>query len=123
MKSNIPDDYQCYSDAFRLKQVLYNLIGNAVKFTHEGSIEVETELRDSRLYFTVTDTGIGISKEDLLTVFERFMQAGNHQAKNFGGTGLGLAISKNIVGLLGGEIQVESAESKGSKFRFYIPVE
>lgn len=122
MKTNIPDDYRCFSDAFRLKQVLYNLIGNAIKFTHSGSVVVETKLESSRIYFTITDTGIGISQEDLNTIFERFMQAGNHKEKNFGGTGLGLAICKNIVTLLDGEIHVESVETMGSKFQFYIPV-
>ncbi|WP_163717428.1 cache domain-containing protein [Mangrovibacterium lignilyticum] len=121
MQNRVSETFVCNSDEFRLKQVLYNLIGNAIKFTTTGSVRVEVELKDGRLYFKIIDTGIGISKEDLKSIFERFMQAGNHLSKHFGGTGLGLAISKNIVNLLGGEIWVESVENQGSEFQFYIP--
>ncbi|PTN07603.1 cache domain-containing protein [Mangrovibacterium marinum] len=120
---DIPSEYPCFSDAFRLKQVLYNLIGNAIKFTQHGKVGVHVVLRNECLYFTVTDSGIGIAKDELDVIFERFMQSANHRDKNFGGTGLGLAICKNIVGLLGGEITVKSVLGEGSTFGFYIPVE
>ena len=117
----IPDDFTCYSDEFRLKQVLFNLLGNAVKFTSEGYVRLEVYLQEGLIFFNVADTGIGISEEDKYAVFERFMQVNNHLSRNYGGTGLGLAISKNIVGLLGGEIGVDSVVGKGSEFKFYIP--
>ncbi|WP_372776612.1 cache domain-containing protein [Mangrovibacterium sp.] len=116
----IPDDFQCMSDEFRLKQVLINLIGNAVKFTREGVVRLEVMSESNRVYFKVIDTGIGIPEADLETVFERFMQAGGHESHNFGGTGLGLAISKNIVALLGGDIWVMSKEGEGAEFQFFI---
>ena len=123
LQDNLPKDYICYSDEFRLKQVLFNLVGNAVKFTSEGEVKLEVNLvDDERISFKISDTGIGIPMEDIDAIFERFMQAGNHLSKNFGGTGLGLAISKNIVTILGGEISVTSEEGKGSVFEFYIPV-
>ncbi|RKD87921.1 cache domain-containing protein [Mangrovibacterium diazotrophicum] len=123
LESNLPENFICQSDEFRLKQVLLNLVGNAVKFTSEGKVKLNVNLvENEKIIFNVSDTGIGIPHADIETIFERFMQAGNHLSKNFGGTGLGLAISKNIVNILGGEISVKSDEGKGSQFEFYIPV-
>lgn len=118
-----PADFECYTDEFRLKQVLYNLIGNAIKFTPSGFVRVEVRLKAERVCFKVIDSGIGISDEDIETIFERFIQAHDHLQKKYGGTGLGLAISKNIVELLGGKIWVNSVEGKGSEFEFYITSE
>ena len=120
MEKDLPDQFLCNSDHFRLKQVLDNLIGNAVKFTPSGTVKLIVSEVDSRVYFKVQDTGIGISKEDQQLIFNRFIQAKDHLRKNYGGTGLGLAISKNIVEQLGGEIGVRSVPGKGSEFYFYI---
>ena len=108
------------TDESRLRQILDNLIGNAIKFTHEGSISVEVNIHGDRIHFSVTDTGIGIPADQQSSIFERFIQANQGHKMNFGGTGLGLAISKNLIGLLGGSIGVESEPGKGSKFYFSI---
>lgn len=108
------------TDEIRLKQVLDNLIGNAIKFTQSGSIIVEIKMIDDLLHFSIKDTGIGIPAHQQLSIFERFMQADQGQNMNYGGTGLGLAISKNLIELLGGKIHVKSESGKGSTFYFYI---
>lgn len=120
MERNLPGQFYCYSDQFRLKQVLDNLVGNAIKFTASGTIKLAVSEADGKIYFSVQDTGIGISPGDQEIIFNRFMQAKDHLRKNYGGTGLGLAISKNIVEQLGGEIGVRSVPGAGSEFYFYI---
>ena len=112
----------CHSDPNRLAQILHNLIGNAVKFTQTGSIEVGYKLADANsILIYVSDTGIGIPKDKLVRIFERFIQADNTNARKFEGTGLGLAISKALVELLGGSIWVESELNKGSIFYVRLP--
>ncbi|MGD9930095.1 MAG: cache domain-containing protein [Mangrovibacterium sp.] len=120
VENNLPARFSCYTDEFRLKQVLDNLIGNAIKFTAVGSVRLIVHAQADRVYFRVKDTGIGISPEELDSVFERFVQAANQGKRNYGGTGLGLAISRNIVHLLGGEIGVKSKPGEGSEFYFSI---
>ena len=112
------------SDSVRLKQVLLNLCTNAVKFTHQGSVVVAVSFRQDSgmLEFCVTDTGIGMSDEQLQTVFDPFQQADISTTRLFGGTGLGLSLSKRIVQLLNGELLVESVPGKGSHFTFRVPV-
>ncbi len=116
-------------DPVRLRQVLVNLVGNAVKFTHEGEIVVEVSLADPvseidpnsnslDLLFSVKDTGIGISEENQQTIFQSFIQGDSSTTRKYGGTGLGLTISRRLVELLGGKIWVESAPEIGSKFCF-----
>jgi PAS domain S-box-containing protein len=113
-------------DALRLRQVLLNLLGNAVKFTPEcGRIEffiIQKDRRDGNvcLAFSVKDTGIGISAEALPMLFRPFEQANNQISRRYGGTGLGLVISKSIVQLFGGDIVVQSAEGEGSSFNFEL---
>jgi len=112
-------------DATRLRQVLFNLVGNAVKFTERGEVRVTARHRSLgdgavELAFEVRDTGIGIAPEALGRVFQRFAQADGTTARRFGGTGLGLAISRDLVRLMGGEIAVESKLGRGSCFRFTI---
>jgi len=120
LEKDLPDHFFCYSDQFRLKQVLDNLIGNAIKFTETGTVKLVVSEGEGRVYFRVQDTGTGISFEDQEVIFNRFIQAKDHLWKNYGGTGLGLAISKSIVEQLGGEIGVRSEPGKGSVFYFYI---
>jgi len=111
-------------DAVRLRQVLINLVGNAVKFTNQGSVQVSVEpALDApptgvHLRFTVRDTGIGMSPEQLQRVFEPFVQADSSITRRYGGTGLGLAIVARLVKLMGGDIQVTSQEGAGSCLSF-----
>lgn len=109
------------TDQTKLHQMLSNLIGNAIKFTDHGAIQVTCELKDNYLQFMVSDTGIGIRPEFKEMIFERFRQVRTDKTKLYRGTGLGLAISKAYADLLGGRIWVESVPGKGSKFYFTIP--
>lgn len=115
-------DFIIHTDAMRLRQVLSNLVGNAIKFTDEGFIEIGYRVQAGKLLFYVRDSGVGISKEDQAVIFKRFGQAESQQPRNFSGTGLGLTISKNIIGLLGGDIWVESIPDEGSTFWFTLPL-
>jgi signal transduction histidine kinase/ActR/RegA family two-component response regulator len=130
LKCNFHDmtDYGVIGDKLRLKQVLINLLGNAVKFTPEkGTISFLAEAEESeesiRVRFRVADTGIGISEEQMGNLFTAFEQADSTIAVRFGGTGLGLSISQNLVGQMGGVITVESTPGKGSTFEFTIDME
>ncbi len=112
-------------DARRIRQVLMNMVGNAIKFTQKGHVivDVRGEMdtpEKARLDVTIKDTGIGISPEDQARLFESFTQVDTSPTRQFGGTGLGLAISRNLVKLMGGEIKVESAHGKGSRFYFSL---
>ena len=112
-------------DAPRLRQVLLNLVGNALKFTAEGRIDLTVQQTPSApgrrlLRMLVSDTGIGIAQEQLTSIFERFSQADVSVTRRFGGTGLGLAISRRLVELMGGELQVASREGRGSTFWFEL---
>lgn len=108
-------------DIYRLKQIINNLIGNALKFTSNGFIEIGYSLKDNNIEFYVKDTGIGIAQSLHSTIFEHFRQAELTNIRKYGGNGLGLAISKNLVKIMGGEIWVESEENVGSTFYFTIP--
>jgi signal transduction histidine kinase/CheY-like chemotaxis protein/HPt (histidine-containing phosphotransfer) domain-containing protein len=117
-ESGIPETIQ--SDPHRLKQLLMNLVSNAIKFTEEGSVTVLAKLvqtgATSRLQFAVRDTGIGIPAEKLQSVFDPFIQADNSVTRKYGGTGLGLPISRRIANALGGELTVTSEVGRGSVF-------
>ncbi len=123
---DVPDIFK--GDSVRLSQVIMNLINNAVKFTHEGTISLHVSVieiskdRESIL-FEVTDTGIGMSDKQLDIIFQAFSQADVSTTRNYGGTGLGLSISKQLVELMGGSINVTSREGVGSKFSFNIEFE
>jgi signal transduction histidine kinase len=115
-------------DPTRLRQVLLNLLGNAIKFTESGEValRVAPDAGSSvpgALRFTISDTGIGIAGEKLGAVFERFTQADSSTTRRYGGSGLGLTISKRLVELMGGRIWVESQVGKGSVFSFAVPLE
>jgi signal transduction histidine kinase len=110
-------------DERKIKQILVNLLSNAVKFTPEGGqIKVEARLGDSAMIISVTDTGIGIAKEDQEAVFEEFRQVGSNYAQKREGTGLGLSLTRRFVELHGGKIWVESEPGKGSTFTFTLPM-
>ena len=110
------------SDRHRLMQVLVNLLGNAIKFTHTGEVMLSVHREADSLLFMVRDTGIGISPARLAHVFERFEQASQQTAQDYGGNGLGLSISRQLVGLLGGRIGVQSELGMGSQFWFRLPL-
>ncbi len=109
-------------DEGRFVQILRNLIGNAIKFTDEGGVNVYCKYADNELYIEVRDTGIGIAEDQLEDIFGKFRQANNTTTRSYGGTGLGLAISKQLVEMMGGEIGVRSEIKKGSVFWFRIPM-
>ncbi|MFW6063319.1 MAG: GAF domain-containing protein [Chloroflexota bacterium] len=111
------------ADRTRFKQVLYNLISNAIKFTTEGNVTLSLRLKDDELLVQVSDTGIGIKEENIPIVFEQFRQVDGSLTRKAGGTGLGLPISKSLVELHGGEIWVQSEEGEGTTFAFTIPAE
>lgn len=110
-------------DALRLRQVVTNLVGNAIKFTEEGFIEVSLDCDDEHFNLSVKDTGIGMSEEQQKRAFEAFEQADNSTTRRFGGTGLGLSISKTLVELMQGTISITSQENKGSVFTVCWPKE
>ncbi len=108
-----------------VRQVLTNLLSNAIKFTHEGGVSIFAEALsenegEMEIWFTVTDTGIGISEDAQETIFDRFVQSDTSNTRKYGGTGLGLSISKELVVKMGGDLWVESKEGKGSIFKFYV---
>lgn len=108
-------------DPERLRQILLNLVGNAVKFTDAGSVAIRATVRDTVVATTVTDTGIGIPPEDLPHIFEAFRQADGNLARRHGGAGLGLAIAQRLAELMDGEITVESRQDEGSTFTLTMP--
>ncbi|MEG4860060.1 ATP-binding protein [Microcoleus sp. K1-B6] len=118
------------ADENRLQQILYNLIGNAIKFTESGRVEISAELvtgnaqslPNSQLAISVSDTGIGIPEDKLERIFESFEQADGSTAREYGGTGLGLTVAKQLVELHGGQISVSSTVGVGSQFTFTLPV-
>jgi signal transduction histidine kinase/ligand-binding sensor domain-containing protein/DNA-binding response OmpR family regulator len=123
---NVPP--QIIGDQFRLRQVLINLVGNAVKFTHQGEIFVQVKLlkaegQQAELEFNVKDTGIGIPPDKLDRLFKAFSQVDSSTTRKYGGTGLGLAICEKLISLMGGHIAVESVPNKGTTFKFNIKTE
>ena len=118
-----PDLQPIRTDLSKLKVVLKNLINNAVKFTEEGSVTVEVRRHDSDIEFSVSDTGIGITPEEIPIIFEPFRQMENPLTRKHGGVGLGLYIVKRLLDILGCTIQVESEVGHGSTFRIWIPTQ
>lgn len=126
ISDEIPDSF--IGDPIRLRQILINLLGNALKFTNEGSITLKITRHDVvsndsvRLLFQVIDTGIGIEPEFQTEIFNSFTQVDSSVSRNYGGTGLGLAISARLVELMGGKIWLESVLGKGTTFNFTLPM-
>jgi len=118
----------CIGDPNRLRQVLLNLIGNAIKFTREGSVTVRANVDEKdesglTLHFEVVDTGVGIPVEKQKMIFDAFSQCDQSISRRFGGTGLGLTISTRLVGMMGGRMWVDSQPGEGSVFHFTIRLE
>jgi len=118
-----PDLPVLNTDREKLAQIVLNLLDNAVKFTEQGEIRISASQQNGSLKLAVSDTGVGIQKEDLNKVFEEFHRGDSYNAKNYRGTGLGLAITQKFVNLLGGEIAVESEVGKGSVFTVTLPLD
>ena len=119
IQENVPE--LMYGDPYRLQQVLFNLLNNAIKFTHKGGIIVTAKLQNGELLFGVTDTGIGMTEEQQLKLFRKFSQADASISQKFGGSGLGLSITKTLVELMGGKIKCISRHRKGTTFYFWVP--
>jgi PAS domain S-box-containing protein len=119
---NSPTIKYIESDETKIKQVLINFVGNAIKFTEKGSVVIGHEFKGDFVRFFISDTGIGIPKKFHENIFERFRQIENTSTRKYGGTGLGLAISKSLIELLGGKIGMESIPNEGSTFYFTLPI-
>ncbi|MGE5657512.1 MAG: ATP-binding protein [Actinomycetota bacterium] len=130
--NSIPTDFPAVeADENRLQQIFYNLVGNAIKFTHDGTVEISAEVvtidnsqltTNRQVAITISDTGIGIPEDKFESIFESFEQAEGSTAREYGGTGLGLAVTKQLVELHGGEIRVKSEIGIGSQFTFTLPM-
>ena len=128
LNSSLEDDLVVVGDPYRLGQIFNNLLGNALKFTHEGEISVNMnyKMNDSKrliIEFQVKDTGIGVKQDKLADIFSPFMQASSDTSRKYGGTGLGLTICKNLIEMQGGNISVASKVHEGTTFTFCIPYE
>ena len=111
-----------WADRARVRQVLANMLANAVKFTERGAVSVSAAAAEGWVTVSVADTGVGISPEAQAYVFDEFRQADSSTTRRYGGTGLGLAISKRLVTLHGGRIWVDSEIGRGSTFHFTLPI-
>ncbi|TOO44839.1 ATP-binding protein [Vibrio parahaemolyticus] len=124
VENDVPNNTEFTGDCARLRQILFNLAGNAVKFTNEGHVLIRTELNseDKQLLIIVSDTGIGIAPDKQGRVFNSFEQADSSTTRRFGGTGLGLAIVKKLTELMGGSITLKSVEGVGTQFIVTLPI-
>jgi signal transduction histidine kinase/CheY-like chemotaxis protein len=121
-KIDTTEGFTYYGDYNKLRQILYNLIGNAFKFTSEGSVTIQTVISEKNLEISIEDTGIGISKDAIEKIFKPFTQANSQIETLYGGTGLGLSICNRLIQLLDGKIILESEQNKGSKFQIFLPI-
>lgn len=127
VESNIESDSWVFSDQIRINQILFNLVSNAVKFTHQGQVQVVVNAleRDEATWLKVDvfDTGIGIEKSKLKDIFEPFVQAESTTTREYGGSGLGLAIVRSLVSIMDGEIEIESEVAQGTHFTVHVPIQ
>ncbi|MBT3967055.1 MAG: response regulator [Gammaproteobacteria bacterium] len=121
LEQEVEPKLKIWGDQNRIKQILLNLLSNAFKFTKQGEVLLRCWKEDQHLWFSVSDSGIGMSPEVLSRLFKPFEQGDNTISRRFGGTGLGLHISKSLVEMMDGEIRVSSRENSGSLFEFYLP--
>jgi signal transduction histidine kinase len=122
IESGVPEILR--SDSVRLRQIIYNVLGNAIKFTERGEIQMSVKIENSQLSFLFRDTGIGMSAELQKNLFSVFTQGDDGHNRKFGGTGLGLALSKKLAQLLGGDlVLLESKINGGSTFRLTLPLD
>ena len=123
IRCNMPTEEIVFkTDPFRLRQILTNLISNAIKYTEKGSVTIEFNIKSDRfIEFSVEDTGLGMTKEEMNVIFSKFQRTSISEEKNISGTGLGLTISKNLVELLGGQMWVTSIPGEGTRFWFNLP--
>jgi signal transduction histidine kinase len=117
-----PHEINIQSDQERVRQIILNLLGNAIKFTEKGEIKVECHVSDGQVITRITDTGVGIKPEDMARLFKPFVQIETGFTRRYGGTGLGLSICKKLVEMLGGSISAESEFGKGSVFTITLPL-
>jgi signal transduction histidine kinase len=116
LKNSLKDISSVSADSERMKQILVNLISNAIKYTPKGNVEILSKEDDKFVYLTVSDTGIGLSAENMKNLFSKFYRVKNEKTEKISGTGLGLWISREIARKMGGDIEVESIENVGSHF-------
>ncbi len=120
---DVNEDINCYNDYTRLRQILMNLISNAIKFTSEGRITVIAGKKENDMFYVeISDSGIGIKEDDLEKIFDEFVQSDSSPARRFGGTGLGLSICVKLLEMMGGEINVSSIWQRGSVFTITLPL-
>jgi signal transduction histidine kinase/sugar lactone lactonase YvrE len=121
-KNTGADNLELFTDSKRLKQILFHLLDNAIKFTEKGTVTFGYNVEDSKILFYVEDTGIGLTEDKKNVVFDLFRKVEDDRFKLYGGTGLGLTLAKYLVNMMGGKIDVDSKKDVGSKFYFYLPL-
>jgi len=122
LKVNYSEDLPTFvkGDPTRMSQILYNLIGNSMKFTNKGAVSLDVSKKENQLFFKLTDTGIGMSEETIARIIEPYSQAEGQQFHEFGGTGLGMTIASELVKIMGGELKISSVKGKGTNMSFAI---
>jgi signal transduction histidine kinase len=123
ISADVPDGLAMVTDPDKVRQILVNLVGNAIKFTDAGAVALSVGRRSDRIAFRVTDTGIGIRAADRARLFQAFTQLDSGLTRKHGGTGLGLFISQRLAALLAGTIELESELGKGSTFTLFLPLQ
>jgi signal transduction histidine kinase len=116
------DDVRLYTDGGKVRQILLNLLTNAIKFTDSGEVVIRSHSEAERVMVSVIDTGIGIAPENLERIFDPFWQVEQRSTRKVGGTGLGLSVSRTLARLVGGDIRAESELGKGSTFILTLPI-
>jgi signal transduction histidine kinase len=123
LRASLPDaPVMLFTDATKLKQILFNVIGNAMKFTDAGSVQVSLTHDGDRVSFCIADTGPGMSQADVGRIFDPFTQLDQSLTRSKGGTGLGLPVSRKLAHLLGGDLLVDSVLGTGTRFTLWLPI-